>query len=98
MTTLNAYIPATSLFAHCYVIISHSLHKKAHFGRTLLPMFFLFMPVGPIAKAWDLGNAAEINDRITYTQYLLPLLLAEKLGQGWSVINKRSPFDKEIYC
>ena len=39
--------------------------RKAHFDTALLAMFFLSMSVGHIAMARDLGNAAEINDRIT---------------------------------
>ena len=46
-------------------IKSYFIQEKKRFHMALFPMFFLFMPAGHIiAKTQDLGNAAEINDRI----------------------------------
>ena len=53
-------------------------------------MFSLFMPVGHIATAWDLGNVAEKTTTMELRKQRAhtPLLLAENLGWGQSAINK----------
>ena len=50
------------------------------------------MPVGHIATARGLSNAAEQTNELCKHRARAPLLLAEKLRRGQSVINRRSSF------
>ncbi len=61
--------------------------RKAHFDTALLPIFVPFMPVRHIAKARDLGNAAETN----HCKHIAraPFLVAEKLRLDHSATNER---------
>ncbi len=52
----------------------------------LLQMFFLFMPSGHIAMAWDLSNAAKINNR-----------WLKSWAEGHIAVKQRSTFNVAIY-
>ena len=54
------------------------------------------MPVGHIATALELGNAAEIHIELRKHAAFVPFLLAEKLGRKAWLFERRAPLPRVL--